>query len=287
MRKKRLENKDNYYNNFNYYFCTDLFTMMRKKSDLWYHLSSSEPGKGKCRYCSFLISCTGGSTGNLTRPLRRKHPTVPLHRTPTLAEMSDSRSPQDEGPQQDPTAKEVAAAVVHEDISSASTSRSMQARQSHMSSYVNIIKPVSIEKNKQLDNQLICLIAREYHPFSVVEDAEFRKFFHMLCPGYQIPSRKTLTNSLIRILYQTTVMKIKATLDVATAVCLTAGVWTSVNNNSFLVITAHFLGETNVCSTLSGCVEFNEKHTAANVADMLHETAREWKIDYKIVGITL
>jgi hypothetical protein len=113
--------------------------MMRKKSDLWYHFSSSEPGKGKCRYCSFVISCTGGSTDNLTRYVRRKHPNVPLHRTPTPAEMSDSRSPQDEGPHEDPAAKEVAAAVVHEDISSACTSGSIQARQSHMSSYVNII----------------------------------------------------------------------------------------------------------------------------------------------------
>ena len=258
--------------------------MMRKTSDLWYHFSSSEPGKGKCQYCSFVMSCTGGSTGNLIRHLKRKHPTVPLHRTPTPAETSDSRSPQDEGPQQDPAAKE--ATVVCEDISSASTSRSKQARQSHMSSYVNIIKPVSIEKNKQLDNQLVRLIAREYHPFSLVEDAEFRRFVQMLCPGYQIPSRKTLTNSLIPILHQTTVMKVKATLDVATAVCLTADGWTSVNNNSFLAITAHFLDEeTNMCSKLLGCVEFNEKHTAANLADKLHETAREWKIDYKIVGI--
>jgi hypothetical protein len=120
--------------------------MVRKKSDLWYHFSSSEPGKGKCQYCSFVISCTAGSTDNLTRHLRRKHSPVPLHWTPTLAEMSDSRSPQEEGPQQDPAAKEVAAAVVHEDISSACTSRSIQARQSHMSSYVNIIKPVSIEE---------------------------------------------------------------------------------------------------------------------------------------------
>jgi hypothetical protein len=129
------------------------------------------------------------------------------------------------------------------------------------------------------------LIAREYHPFSVVEDAEFRRLVHMLCPGYQIPSRKTLANSLIPILYRTTVMKVKATLDVATAVSLTAGGWTSVNNISFLAITAHFLEETNVCSTLLVCVEFNEKHTAANIADMLYETAREWKTNYKIVGI--
>ena len=224
--------------------------------------------------------------GNFTRHLKRKHPTVPLHRTPTPAETSDSRSPQDEGSQEDPAAKEVAAAVVREDISFASTSRSIQATQSHMSSYVNIIKPVSIEKNKQLDNQLVRLIARECHPFSLVEDAEFRRFVQMLCPGYQIPSRKTLTNSLIPILHQTTIMKVKATLDVATAVCLTADGWTSVNNDSFLAITAHFLDEeTNMCSKLLGCVEFNEKHTAANLADKLHETAREWNIDYKIVGI--
>jgi hypothetical protein len=151
---------------------------------------------------------------------------------------------------------------------------------------VNINKLVSIEKNKQLDNQLVCLIARKYHTFSLVEDAEFRRFIEMLCPGYQIPSRKTLTNSLIPILYQTTVMKVKATLDVATAVCLTADGWTSGNNNSFLAITAHFLDEErNMCFSLLGCVEFNEKHAAADIAEMLHETAREWKIDYKTVGI--
>ena len=133
---------------------------------------------------------------------------------------------------------------------------------------------------------MVHFIAREYHQFSLVEDAEFRRFVQMLCPGYQIPSRKTLTSSLIPILHQTTVMKVKATLDVATAVCLTADGWTSVNSNRFLAITAHFLDEeTNMCSKLLGCVEFNEKHTAANLADKLHETAREWKIYYKIVGI--
>jgi hypothetical protein len=74
-------------------------------------------------------------------------------------------------------------------------------------------------------------------------------------------------------------------LDVATAVYLTADGWTLLNHNSLLAITAHFLEETNMCSTLLGCVEFNEKHTAAKVADMLHETARQWKIEYKIVRL--
>jgi hypothetical protein len=40
-----------------------------------------------------------------------------------------------------------------------------------------------------------------------------------------------------------------------------------------------------MCSNLLGCVEFNEKHIAASLADMLLETAREWKNNYKIFGI--
>jgi hypothetical protein len=49
-------------------------------------------------------------------------------------------------------------------------------------------------------------------------------------------------------------MKVKATLDVATAVCLTADGWASVNNNSFLAITAHFLDEkTHVFQIIGMC----------------------------------
>jgi hypothetical protein len=79
-----------------------------------------------------------------------------------------------------------------------------------------------LKKSKQWDNHLLWLIAREYHPVSLVKDAEFRRFVQV-CPGYQIRSKKTLANSLILILCHTTVMKVKTVLDVATAVSLTAG----------------------------------------------------------------
>jgi hypothetical protein len=95
-----------------------------------------------------------------------------------------------------------------------------------------------LKKNKQLDNDLVRMIVKEYHPLSLVEDAEFRRFVQMLCPEYHIPSRKILSDSLMPILYQTTVMKVKAKLDVAAGVCFIAVGWTSVNNNSSLALTA-------------------------------------------------
>ena len=58
--------------------------------------------------------------------------------------------------------------------------------------YKHIIKPVSIEKHNQLDNHLVRMITKEYHPFSLVYNPEFIRFGQMY-PGYQIPSRKTLT----------------------------------------------------------------------------------------------
>jgi len=88
------------------------------------------------------------------------------------------------------------------------------------------------------------MIVKEYLPLRVVEDAEFGRYVQILCPEYHnIPSRKTLSDSLIPIFDQTTVRKVKTKLDVAAGVCLIAVGWTSVNDNSFLALTADCLGE--------------------------------------------
>lgn len=50
-------------------------------------------------------------------------------------------------------------------------------------------------------------------------------------------------DSLMPIFDQTTVRKVKAKLDVAAGVCLIAVGWMSVNDNSFLALTADCLGE--------------------------------------------
>jgi hypothetical protein len=63
------------------------------------------------------------------------------------------------------------------------------------------------------------MIVKKYHPLSLVKDAEFGRYVHLLCPGYHIPSRKTLRDSLMPIFDQTTVRKVKAKLDVAAGVC--------------------------------------------------------------------
>lgn len=55
--------------------------MNRKRSTVWHHFTALENNKAKCNICSEQKSFNGGSTGNLLRHIKTKHPLVPLERS--------------------------------------------------------------------------------------------------------------------------------------------------------------------------------------------------------------
>ena len=71
------------------------------------------------------------------------------------------------------------------------------------------------------------MIVKEYHPFSIVEDKEFRKLLNMLSPNYIIPSRKTVSNSLLPQMYEMVVQRVKDKLKkISLLLC----------DNSFIIV---------------------------------------------------
>ncbi|KAF2900303.1 hypothetical protein ILUMI_05889 [Ignelater luminosus] len=139
-------------------------------------------------------------------------------------------------------------------------------------------KPISLSRSKQLDEQLIRVIVKEYQPFRVVEDPEFKKFIYMLCLNYKMPNRKTISNSLIPRLYNSTKEVISNELSDVDAVCLTTDGWTSINNQSFMALTAHFIDgnqeKHHLKSYLLGCVLFDEQHTAKKLVRTIEKSAK-------------
>ena len=130
------------------------------------------------------------------------------------------------------------------------------------------------------------MICKEFYPFSTVEDEEFRKFVHMLCPNYNMPSRKTLSNSLLPSLFNDLILKIKNELAIVKAVCLTSDGWTNINNVSFYALKAHFIDDnTKLKSYLLECSEFEDRHTAQNISNWVNAVARKFDIHFKIVAI--
>lgn len=66
------------------------------------------------------------------------------------------------------------------------------------------------------------------------------------------------------------------------------GHWTSMNNESFLAVTAHFINPDNVTelsSVLLACTSFKESHTADNLALFLKNTVAEWGLSQRITVV--
>ena len=56
--------------------------------------------------------------------------------------------------------------------------------QKTVDSYIINNKPLSVSKQKTIDEQLGVMISKEFQPFSLVENVEFKKFIYLLNPGY-------------------------------------------------------------------------------------------------------
>lgn len=63
--------------------------MSQKKSAIWLHFEEVNNNKAKCNLCHSLYSYHGGTTSNLRKHIRTKHPTIrivePVSVTETIA----------------------------------------------------------------------------------------------------------------------------------------------------------------------------------------------------------
>lgn len=142
--------------------------------------------------------------------------------------------------------------------------------------------PVSAKK--KLDNNLLQLFIKDFQPFSIVEDSGFREFTKALNPSYELPSRKTISQTLIPALYERCLVNSKeAALKIKSA-CITTDSWTSPNTESFMAATAHFIDDNfQIKSLLLTCSHSPEAHTSKNLSSELRKITEEWQIDTKVL----
>ena len=126
-------------------------------------------------------------------------------------------------------------------------------------------KPLGASCCKIIDQQVLKMIVKEYYPFSIVEDREFVKLWNLLNPGYTLPSRKTLSKSLLPIMYNEIHDKVKQDIkDQAKYVSITTDSWTSIKNENYIAVTCHFINnECELKSYLLSCFKNSESHTGS------------------------
>lgn len=129
------------------------------------------------------------------------------------------------------------------------------------------------------------MIINDTQPFSIVEDAGFINFCYALNPTYTLPSRKTLTKTLLPVKYLEVLNTARQMVDKSAAsVTITTDLWSSRNNDSFMGVTAHFIDEKfELKSVLLEVCLFEGSHTSINLATELNRIVSDWKLQDKIL----
>lgn len=143
------------------------------------------------------------------------------------------------------------------------------------------------QKGKQfIDDKLIRLFTDSYQPFNIVEETAFREFVAALNPTYQLPSRYMISKTIIPALYEKCSNDTKEILKDAKKVCITTDCWTSINMESFMAVTIHFLTDNFIpVSLLLEAASLPVQHTAINLSKELKRVLTHWNVIDKILMI--
>ena len=242
----------------------------RKESAVWDKFDKVDATTVKCKVCKSVLSYKGGSTGSMHNHLKLKHG----------IDASSQDTPDAGG----------------------------QVQQQRMTSY---FRPGSNTCTPRRANQITRLIAKMIAPadlpFSFVEAEGFRDLMSYIEPDYQVPCRKTITTR-IEEFFEEQKRDVRKRLEKAEAVSLTTDCWTSLTQDGYMTVTAHYVDEnwahksavldTSPVGRLPNDDEDDDeteedagrptgpqRHTAEALANQLQTVAVDWDIHEKVVAV--
>lgn len=243
-------------------------------SELWLHFEKDEvSGKASCNICKEKISYKS-TTSNLKSHLKRKHVSIfssafsshtpPPPMLPGPSNIPPSCVPPTQGPV--------------ENTDESGTGRAK--RQRLMAEFTS--KKISAEQKKQINLDLLDLCTDSFHPFSIVEERAFKKYSRWI-PGYELPTRKTLSNSIMQQAYTKTFDFVQNQMKEVRSICLTADMWTSLKTESYIALTGHYLTDDLEFKTvLLGCCNFPGHHTSENIATEIRTLVEKFELKEKV-----
>lgn len=233
----------------------------RKRSTCWNNFtevkvpSKVTPGetetKAKCKYCHSLYAYkAGGATTHLVRHMNKC--------TPYLNQLAKKR----------------AQAVLNFTAEKGDSDIPL------------IVTPS--EYNHEETRKLIAkmIIVHEY-PFRMVEHTWFNVVMRYLNPSYQFIGRKTIRSECLKVFHfeKENLMKSIRSVEL---ISLTCDLWTSNQNLCYMALVAHYIDKnwTMQCRVLN-FVELDPPHTGNVIGQAIFDCLAEWKIEDKVITITL
>ncbi|KAJ1268708.1 hypothetical protein BS78_07G155900 [Paspalum vaginatum] len=130
------------------------------------------------------------------------------------------------------------------------------------------------------------IIAHEYS-FRMVEHKWFNILMKWMNSKYEPIGRKTIRKECMKV-YESEKEKLKKSLREAESISLTTDLWTSNQNVQYMCLVAHYIDSDWVsqCRVLN-FVELDPPHTGIVIAQAIFDCLVEWKIEDKVMTMTL
>ncbi|CAH1397979.1 unnamed protein product [Nezara viridula] len=277
----------------------------QKYSPIWNLFEVIDRDCARCLICAKRFSYRS-TTSNLRKHLERKHGTLQVVQTvPRLGnEVEELTSTQSQifqiaSPPKKAAQQSTPQHIQIKLIPTQQISTQQANTQQIYSPQLNLQNAVAFKKLKKdkkslpvvqneaegsVNDALMQLFIRDFHPISTVEDEGFRGFITSLNPTYEIPTKKYISQTLLPAMYQKCVENARIVSRTITSACITTECWTSSSDESFLAITSHFLdSDFYFKSVLLSCSLLEENFTSESLADEIHRNINDWELENKIV----
>ena len=158
----------------------------------------------------------------------------------------------------------------------------LKEKQTTLDNFVN-------KKTSQLEKKqaVIDWIILDIQPFKVVEGEAFRNMISNFDPNYQLPTRNTIKNFIIKSFNERKNLVKNYIKNIPGKVSITTDIWSSLKNESFLGITVHFIDENWMLRHFTlDIFKFEGSHTGQLIADKIYEILVEFGLESKTISMT-
>ncbi|XP_030263766.1 zinc finger BED domain-containing protein 1-like [Sparus aurata] len=272
---------------------------LRRRSKVWLHFSKKTKISAKCNACDRIVSCIGWCTTNMKKHLSRVHGVEinvcpvfdALRRPSTAASSSSSGSGSGSDPQRGTavTALQSESDNLRPEIANVSQAGdSTTPRCAEPTPFTIAAKgKMSVQQKEECHRKVTAHIVKRLHPFSEVESPTFRDMVKTLNPKYTPPSRDYLSNTLIPSWYKVEKSNIITELSEVSSVALTCDGWSSITQDHYLTITAHYIEEGKMQQKVLKTKAVYKAQTGCVVAEEISDVLTEFGISDKIVAVTV
>ena len=163
-------------------------------------------------------------------------------------------------------------------LSTTATNNTVSKKQRTVDDYI-VRQRVTPSKAKHITKLICNVIVGDLRPVNLVEGNHFQKLIKELAAGYELPSGTTFTRR-IEDSYLECKQKIINRLKVFKNISLTTDMWTNINNESFLGITAHSIDATtfSLHSYVLATKQVMDSHTGDNLVTWIEQILEDFEV---------